>query len=369
MRTRAQAAVLLLVVLTVTGSPLSAQEPPASRRAFSRVIVLGFVNLGDDTTLAWVGPGTVASVRADLGRDGFQTVGVEVSAVDLERLSRDPAQLAMEMGTASSAAWAVWGSYQRMGPRLRLTARVYELTEGSEIHTVRAERLRDEVFDLQDDLADEILGYLRSSVRASGDGAMTTPAGTTRLAVPIGIIDGPPPPEPPAVIRRDANGRATIRAVRVSALAVDGVLDDPVYQETAPASGFIQQEPQEGLPATEQTEIWILFDDDNVYVSARCWNSAPESEWIVNDMRRDSSGVFRGESVGLLLDTFYDRRNGVNIAINPIGGRMDAQMTDERNVNMDYNPIWNLQTGRFDGGWTFEAAFPFKSLRYRPGRA
>ena len=182
------------------------------------------------------------------------------------------------------------------------------------------------------------------------------------------VIDGPSPPVPPAVINRDAEGRATLRAVRVDDLTVDGVLDEPVYQQVPAAAGFIMQEPREGPPATEETEVWVLFDDDNLYLVVRCWNSAPESEWIIRDMRRDSFNVTSGEYVGVLLDTFYDRRSGYNFGINPIGGRIDMQMTNERDFNMDWNPIWELRTGRFDGGWTIEAAFPFKSLRYRPGR-
>ena len=199
--------------------------------------------------------------------------------------------------------------------------------------------------------------------------APSQPAGTAESRDPaLEIIDGPPPPVPPAVINRDAEGRATLRAVRVDDLTVDGVLDEPVYQQVPPAAGFIMQEPQEGPPATEETEVWVLFDDDNFYLVVRCWNSAPESEWIIRDMRRDSFNVVSGEYVGVLLDTFYDRRNGYNFGINPIGGRIDMQMTNERDFNMDWNPIWELRTGRFDGGWTIEAAFPFKSLRYRPGR-
>ena len=170
------------------------------------------------------------------------------------------------------------------------------------------------------------------------------------------------------MINRDAEGRATLRAVRVDDLTVDGVLDEPVYQQVPAAAGFIMQEPREGPPATEETEVWVLFDDDNLYLVVRCWNSAPESEWIIRDMRRDSFNVTSGEYVGVLLDTFYDRRSGYNFGINPIGGRIDMQMTNERDFNMDWNPIWELRTGRFDGGWTIEAAFPFKSLRYRPGR-
>ena len=182
------------------------------------------------------------------------------------------------------------------------------------------------------------------------------------------VLYGPPPPVPPAVINRDAEGRATVRAVRVDGLVIDGVLDDQAYRQVPAIDGFIMQEPVEGPPATEKTEIWLLFDDDNFYISVRCWNSAPESEWVVQDMRRDSFNVTSGEYVGVLLDTFYDRRNGFNMGINPIGGRIDSEMTNEREFNMDWNPIWELRTGRFDGGWTIEAALPFKSLRYRPGR-
>ena len=195
-------------------------------------------------------------------------------------------------------------------------------------------------------------------------GAAQEPAG----AAPAAIVDGPPPPVPPAVINRDADGRATLRAVRVDGLEVDGALDEPVYRDVPGASDFITQEPMEGLPASEKTEVWLLFDDDNFYLGVRCWNSAPESAWIVKDMRRDSRNVISGEYVGVLLDTFYDRRSGYNFGINPIGGRLDAQMTDERGFNRDWNPVWELRTGRFEGGWTIEAAFPFKSLRYRRGR-
>ena len=102
-------------------------------------------------------------------------------------------------------------------------------------------------------------------------------------------------------------------------------------------------------------------------MSGRCLNAAPESEWVANDMRRDGMGL--GQYVGILLDTFHDRRNAVELVINPLGGRLDGQITNERAWNGDWNPVWSVRVGRFDGGWSFEAAIPFKSLRYRPGRA
>src|SRR5262245_60941769 len=84
------------------------------------------------------------------------------------------------------------------------------------------------------------------------------------------VADAPPPPVPPAVISRDANGKATIRAVRIATpLEIDGHLDEAVYQEVEPISDFIQNDPKEGAPATEKTDVWILFDDDNFYIVGR----------------------------------------------------------------------------------------------------
>ena len=181
-------------------------------------------------------------------------------------------------------------------------------------------------------------------------------------------INGPPPPQPPDVISRDAIGRATVRAIRlVEPLRLDGALDERVYQDVPALSDFIQSEPVEGVPATEKSEAWVLFDDEHIYISFRCWLSNPEVELVANDMRRDSNGVSSGEYVDFAFDTFYDGRNSVDFTVNPIGGRMEGQITDERDYFVDWNPIWNVRTGRFDDGWTFEAAIPFKSLRYKPG--
>ena len=184
------------------------------------------------------------------------------------------------------------------------------------------------------------------------------------------VIDGPPPPVPPAVFNRDAAGRMTIRAIRLAEpLDIDGTLDERLYVDVPPLTDFVQIEPIEGAPATEQTEVWLAFDDDNVYISARCHDSAPESVWIANELRRDSFNIAQNEFIDIVLDTFYDRRNGINLTINPLGGRMDGQITDERDYSADWNPVWSVRAGRFDGGWTFESAIPFQSLRYRPGRA
>ena len=134
-------------------------------------------------------------------------------------------------------------------------------------------------------------------------------------------------------------------------------------------TGFIQQAPDEGAPATEKTEAWILFNADNLYVAARVWDSAPPREWVANEMRRDTRQLRQNDTFAVILDTFYDRRNGVAFYTNPLGALADFAITNEGNPNSDWNPVWDVRTGRFEGGWTVEMEIPFKSLRYRPGPA
>jgi hypothetical protein len=149
-------------------------------------------------------------------------------------------------------------------------------------------------------------------------------------------------------------------------LQLDGQLDEEIYAEFVPAGGFVQQEPLEGEPATEQTDVWVFYDRENLYVSARCWDSQPD-RMVANEMRRDSHNIDRNANFAVILDTFHDRRNGFLFHTNPLGALYDAQVTDETNTNSDWNTVWEVKTGRFAEGWTVEMEIPFKSLRYRQG--
>ena len=146
-------------------------------------------------------------------------------------------------------------------------------------------------------------------------------------------------------------------------LTLDGRLDESVYTLVPPIGDFIQQEPREGELATEQTDVWILFDARNLYVSARCWDSAPERE-VANEMRRDSSGIVQNESFGVTLDTFGDKRNGLLFMSSSLGGLRDSAVTDESSNNIEWNTVWDARTARFEKGWIAEFVIPFKSLRY-----
>ena len=200
---------------------------------------------------------------------------------------------------------------------------------------------------------------------------LTTDVWATQHNVPglPPLVEGPPPPVPPAVINRDEQGRVTARAVRVDeTIQVDGVLDESIYSRLASMSDFIQNDPDEGEPATEKTDVWVLFDDENVYIVARCWETEPD-RIIASEMRRDNVRIVRDDNFAWSFDTFYDRRDVVLFEVSAVGGRLDAQLTNESQPNLDWNPVYDVAVGRFDGGWTMEAALPFKSLRYRRGGA
>ena len=154
-----------------------------------------------------------------------------------------------------------------------------------------------------------------------------------------------------------------MRAVRLTtALTMDGRLDESIYQDVQAASGFIQQVPIEGDAATEETELWVFFDDTNLYISARCLDSQPERE-VATELRRDHSGLIQNESLSLVLDTFYDRRNGFTFQTGPLGTVRDQAIIDGQ-LNESWNTVWDVRSSRSERGWSTEMVIPFKSLRY-----
>jgi hypothetical protein len=171
-----------------------------------------------------------------------------------------------------------------------------------------------------------------------------------------------------AAVGRDADGRITVRAIRLTTpLRVDGRLDEEAYQANPPIDVFVQTLPLENGTPTERTEAWVLFDASHIYVTGRMWESVPPEEWTANEVRRDTNQLRQNDNFGVVFDTFLDRRNGFMFYTNPLGALADYQLTDEGNPNADWNPVWDVRTSRFEGGWTVEMAIPFKSLRYRSG--
>jgi len=180
--------------------------------------------------------------------------------------------------------------------------------------------------------------------------------------VPSAAAVAPNSPEP--VVLREADGRVVVRATRITeAVVVDGELKEDLYGRVPLIDGFLQQEPSEGEPATEQTHVWLLYDERNIYVSARLYDSEPERE-VISEMRRDGQGTNDNESFGVVFDTFHDSRNGFLFQVSLAGGLFDGYITDERDMNRDWNTVWDARTARVPEGWTLEMVIPFKSLRF-----
>ena len=400
------------MLLSAVPSVAQPRIEPDRNIAPGRVAIVPFANINGDPDDDWIGVGIADTLAVEFQyRSMFVIIAPEpvAAALQTQRGGQAPGQrpLLAEVGRELGTRWVLSGGFQRSGDQIRITGRLVDVSNGSIVRASRVDGSVTDIFLLQDQLALELVDEAADRNRVAFDPPArraTLPSGAATPAIPYGVatpavppadgpgapasrelartepgvagfaaptpmgIDGPPAPVFPEVMTRDEAGRATVRAFRLTEeLQFDGALDEAVYRSIPPITDFIQQVPVEGAPATEQTEAWILFDDTNVYVSARVHDSAPESEWVANEMRRDTNQLRQNDTFTAFFDTFYDRRNGFNFYTNPLGARADQQFTNEGNPNSDWNPVWDVRTGRFDGGWTVEMEIPFKTLRYRSG--
>lgn len=203
-----------------------------------------------------------------------------------------------------------------------------------------------------------------------------TPGGPEGAEGPEGPeekILAPSPPAEPA--------RPTLRAVRaVQPPLLDGVIEgDPAWAGVAPATGFTQTEPDAGAPASERTEVRVIFTDDTLYVGVTCFDSQPAGI-ITTDARRDAA-LDGSDAFYVVFDTYRDRHNGFVFATNPLGAEYDGQVLDEGGggstftssslggFNRNWDGSWTVRTRVGDLGWTAEFAIPFRTLRYPGTRA
>ena len=181
-----------------------------------------------------------------------------------------------------------------------------------------------------------------------------------------------------------AGRRAT--AIRVTeAPVVDGVLDEKAWEQATPIDEFVQIEPVEGQPATEKTEVRVLFTSTTIYVGVVCFDSEP-SRIVTTDSRRDS-GLSGQDSFQMIFDTYHDRQNGFIFGTNALGIEYDAQVRNEgetlrggppaglgggntggsgAGVNVNWDGSWEVKTRVTETGWTAEFAIPLRTLRYGP---
>jgi hypothetical protein len=164
---------------------------------------------------------------------------------------------------------------------------------------------------------------------------------------------------------------------------LDGeVLNDPAWQLAQPITGFWQTNPDEGRPASQHTEVRILYTADTLYFGVVCFDKEPE-RIIVSDSRRDSP-LDETDCFQIILDTYHDKQNGFVFSTNPAGIEYDAQVTNEGQgegavlrqqggavggFNINWDGAWEVRAKISEIGWSAEFAIPFRTLRYKKGEA
>lgn len=131
---------------------------------------------------------------------------------------------------------------------------------------------------------------------------------------------------------------------------IDGNLDDSCWSNIQPVSGFIQYNPINGVPASEETYIWAAYDDKNIYFAFLMKDSEPEKIWAELTPRNEFDN---NDYIQVILDTYNDKRTSISFTVNPKGVQKNSVET-----------IWRSEAKIREDGWAAEMAIPFKSLRF-----
>jgi hypothetical protein len=160
-----------------------------------------------------------------------------------------------------------------------------------------------------------------------------------------------------------ATSAPTVKAVaRGVPVELDGDLDEAVWSTAPAATGFTQQDPHEGQPATQGTEVRFAYDADALYIGARMRDSLGAAGVRTNLTRRDQDAG--GDYLELVFDTYHDHAGRTVIHINPSGVKYDAGQASP-SADPSWDPVWQAATRVDSAGWTAEMRIPWSQLRFR----
>lgn len=141
---------------------------------------------------------------------------------------------------------------------------------------------------------------------------------------------------------------------------IDGKLNDACWQTGEWAGDYTQWIPNEGAKPSQPTQLKILYDDKNIYVAIRAYDSVPE-KIIHKAGRRDE---FIGDMVGISFDSYHDHRTGFEFDVSAAGQKVDLLLTNPSNADLNWNAVWYAKTAQEDSAWTAEFEIPLSQLRY-----
>ncbi|MCK5169355.1 MAG: carbohydrate binding family 9 domain-containing protein, partial [Bacteroidales bacterium] len=142
---------------------------------------------------------------------------------------------------------------------------------------------------------------------------------------------------------------------------IDGLIDNDIWDIVEWSNGFIQRSPNDGEAPSQKTAFKVLYDDDNLYVLIRAFDTEPDK--IVRRMsRRDG---FDGDWVEVQIDSYFDKRTAFSFTGSVSGVKGDAIISDDGdNGDSTWDPIWYLETSIDSIGWIAEIKIPFTQLRF-----
>ncbi len=161
-----------------------------------------------------------------------------------------------------------------------------------------------------------------------------------------------------------------VRAVRLApgeTVALDGRLDETAWERAVPATDFRQEDPDNGAPATERTEVRFLFSENSLFMGVICFDSQPDA-LMGNTMQRDGS-LSADDRFMWTFDTNLDGISGYSFEVNPSGAMGDGTLLMSVNTGRTeraWDGIWNARVLKTEIGWTIEIEIPFRTLNFDP---
>lgn len=162
------------------------------------------------------------------------------------------------------------------------------------------------------------------------------------------------------------NDDHTVEAARLrqgERIHLDGRFDEPIWQRLVPATGFIQREPRIGEPSQNETEARFCYDEENLYVAVRCFDSDPDR--VVKRLSRNERDMYSGDTFAIFMDPRHDHRTGVKFGSNPSGMREDSIRYNDYLRDNSWDGFWWVEARIDSLGWTLEYRIPFKNFRFQ----
>lgn len=148
--------------------------------------------------------------------------------------------------------------------------------------------------------------------------------------------------------------------------SIDGDISDAVWDKATVLSEFYQLEPKEGQPATERTEVRVLYDRNSFYISVHAFDSEPEK--INATIKARDGALAKDDVIRIYLDPYMSRRDGYAFEINPLGARLDALIQNNNQYLREWNTTWAAKSRIVKDGWVTEVEIPFRSISYDVNR-